>query len=60
MSNEMNLSNEQQRYDHILELAPAKETVSVANFLHYRHYIFKGIVIEWVGGWVSGSIGRSV
>ncbi|KAJ7370898.1 DNA repair protein rad50 [Desmophyllum pertusum] len=27
VSNEMNLSNEQQRYDHILELAPAKETL---------------------------------
>ena len=29
VSNERNLCNEQKRYDRILELAPAKETVSI-------------------------------
>ena len=33
VSNERNLSNEQKRYDRILELAPAKEMVSIFSFL---------------------------
>ena len=32
----MNLSDKQKRYDRILELAPAKETVSILSFLFGR------------------------